>query len=42
MLEAGDGAGCGQRDVQQQSALLEVCDECSFGDFADGDGRVLF
>jgi hypothetical protein len=39
MLEAGDGAGCGRRDVQQRLALLEVRDECSFGDFADGMGH---
>jgi hypothetical protein len=38
MREAGDGAGCGLRDVRLRLSLLEVRDECSFGDFADGVG----
>jgi hypothetical protein len=35
MLEAGDGGGHAQLEVQ---VLLEVRDECSFGDLAGGLG----
>jgi hypothetical protein len=38
MPEAGDGAGYGRQDVRLRLELLEVRDECSFGDLADGLG----
>ena len=38
MLEARDGAGRALWDVQRRLVLLEVRDECSSGDFADGVG----
>ena len=38
MREAGGDAACGLPNAQQQLVLLEVRDECSFGDFADGVG----
>jgi hypothetical protein len=38
MLVAGDGDGCGLRAVLLPLGLLEVRDECSFGDLADGVG----
>ena len=38
MLEAQDGAGRVLWDVRPQSELLEVRDECSFSDLADGLG----
>jgi hypothetical protein len=38
MLEARDGAGRALWDVQRRLVLLEVCDECSSGDIADGLG----
>jgi hypothetical protein len=39
MLEAGDGGGHVLLDVQRLRVLLEVRDECSFGDLAGGLGN---
>jgi hypothetical protein len=41
MREAGDGGCRGPWDARLQLALLEVRDECSFGDIADGVGDCL-
>jgi hypothetical protein len=38
MPEGGDGAGHGLWDVQRRLVLLEVRDECSYGDIAGGLG----
>jgi hypothetical protein len=38
MLEARDGAARALWDAQRRLALLEVRDECSSGDIADGLG----
>ena len=38
MLADGDGAGRVLWDVPRRLILLEVRDECSFGDIADGLG----
>jgi hypothetical protein len=41
MPEAGDGAGHALLDVRRRLVLLEVHDECSYGDIAGGLGYGL-